>query len=434
MIVRVVLAALVVAVVALAIVALTSGPAYQVRLLFRDASGLVTGDSVLIGPSQVGSVQSIGLTPGGQAAVVIGLDGDAAPLRRGTVARIVANGLAGIASHYITLQPAAAPAPAIASGGTISESNTYSEVSLDQLFDTFNPLTRAGIRNLIRGQATSIAGRAADANRTLQYLDPALASTSQVTAELSRYEGQFDELLVKGSLAMQALASRSQQLTSLVSNTEQATGAIAQQSTALADSLALLPGTLSKSTATFAGLRRTLDALDPVVAAATPGARELPQLTTELDRFATTAGPTATALTSLIRSDPGLVTLLRATPPLAAAAATAVPALVTAMNASQPQLDYLRYYTPDVVGALTNLGQAGAYFDANGHYLRTQPFFGAFGLSAANQLTSRPPSQRYHGLQVVHGRCPGAAVQPAPDHSAPRHVPGCRPSSTPPGP
>ncbi len=26
-----------------------------------------------------------------------------------------------------------------------------------------------------------------------------------------------------------------------------------------------------------------------------------------------------------------------------------------------------------MIGALTNLGQAGAYYDANGHYVRTQP-------------------------------------------------------------
>jgi phospholipid/cholesterol/gamma-HCH transport system substrate-binding protein len=105
------------------------------------------------------------------------------------------------------------------------------------------------------------------------------------------------------------------------------------------------------------------------------------------------------------------------------------------MNDSQSQLNYLREYTPDVVAALANLGQASAYYDANGHYTRTQPMFSAFGLSSANELTPLPPNQtRYQGLQVVHGRCPGGAVQPPPDHSAPVRVPGCNPATTPPGP
>ena len=65
---------------------------------------------------------------------------------------------------------------------------------------------------------------------------------------------------------MQALASRSQQLTDLVAKTDTATGAIARQSQALEQALTLLPGTLNRSTGTFAGLTTTLDALDPLVA------------------------------------------------------------------------------------------------------------------------------------------------------------------------
>ena len=149
-------------------VVLSSGSPYRVRLLFSDASGLVSGDQVMIGPSSVGSVQSISLTDNGQAAIVISLDGSAAPLYRGTVARIEENGLAGIASHYITLQPAPARGNAqIPSGGTIPQSDTYAEVSLDQIFNTLNAQTRQGLRNIIQGEATSIKGKALEANRTL---------------------------------------------------------------------------------------------------------------------------------------------------------------------------------------------------------------------------------------------------------------------------
>ena len=61
--------------------------------------------------------------------------------------------------------------------------------------------------------------------------------------------------------------------------------------------------------------------------------------------------------------------------------------MIKEFNDSQPQVDYFREYTPDVVAALSNLGQTGGYYDANGHYARTQPFFGAFGVNGANQLT-----------------------------------------------
>jgi phospholipid/cholesterol/gamma-HCH transport system substrate-binding protein len=104
------------------------------------------------------------------------------------------------------------------------------------------------------------------------------------------------------------------------------------------------------------------------------------------------------------------------------------------MNDSQAQLDYFREYTPDVVAAFANLGQVGGYYDANGHYARTQPGFFAFNLDAANQLQARNPQDRYSGLHKLINRCPGGAVQAPPDGSAPWQVPGCSLTSVPPGP
>ncbi|HTW13237.1 MAG TPA: MlaD family protein [Solirubrobacteraceae bacterium] len=412
--------------VAAVVVLLLSGSPYTVRLLFSDASGLVTGDQVMIGPSNVGSVQSIGLSGSGQAVIVISLNGDAAPLYRGTVARIEENGLAGIASHYITLQPATARGAQIPSGGTIPESDTHAEVSLDQLFDTLDPLTQKGLRNIIRGEATSIKGKSAAANATLHYLAPVLQSTSNVTAELSRYEPSFDQLLVRGAQTMQALASRSEQLTSLVDETDQATGAIASQAQALETALGLLPGTLTKSTSTFAGLRQTLTDLTPLVNAAKPAVVQLPQFARALDDFGTTAVPTLQALADLVQSPSGngLVKLLQEAPKLERVAATGFPDIIASLEAqeSSGQLAALRDYTPDIIAALTNIGQDGGYYDANGHYDRSEPFYGAYGITAGGDLTDTLPDDarnggqpdRYGGLTLVKsGRCPGGATQPA---------------------
>jgi phospholipid/cholesterol/gamma-HCH transport system substrate-binding protein len=436
--------ALALAAIVVVYVLLAGGSSYSVRLLFSDASGLVTGDQVFIGPSSVGSVQSIGLTDTGQAAVVISVDGDVAPLYRGTVARIEENGLAGIASHYVTLQPAASTGSRIPSGGTISQNDTYAEVSLDELFDTLNPPTQQGLRNIIRGEATSIKGKSAAANATLHYLAPLLQSTSQVTAALDKYEPSFDRLLVDGAQTMQHLASRSEQLTELVDQTDQATGAIAKQSSALQTALGLLPGALTKSTTTFAGLRATLAALTPLVDVAKPAVTRLPEFATALGELAKLGTPTMNALAKLISGGSGgnLTKLLLETPKLEALAVTAFPNIIASLEAqeSSGQLAYLREYTPDIIAALTNLGQLSGYYDANGHYSRSEPFYGAYGISGG-ELTDTLPDDaqnggtpdRYGGLTVVKtGRCPGGATQPAGDGSMPEAVSGCDSSNTPP--
>ncbi|WP_249009230.1 MlaD family protein [Conexibacter sp. DBS9H8] len=421
--------ALIAAVIAVIAVVTVAPARYRLVLVFSDASGLVSGDEVLVGPAQVGLVDSIGLTPDGQAAVTVSLDPVLPlPLHEGTVARIEDSGLASIAGHYITLQPGPARAPALASGATIPSVDTHAEVSFDAVFDSFGAPTRAALARIIGGEATAIRGRSAAANATLHYLDPALGSTAALTAELTRQEGAFDGLLVHGATALGALAARAGQLETLVSATATATGAIAARAGALQRTLTVLPLTLTRSRRTLASTIVTLNTLAPVVSVATGAVRRLPAFSAALDTLLRVAEPTVTRLARVL---PAAAGLLSATPGLARASRVAFPADIRAMNVSQTQLDTLLAYTPDIVSALSDLGQAGAYYDANGHYVRTQPFFNAFSLTAANQLTLRSPADRYAGLTHVSARCPGSAVQPSPDGSTPYAVPGCNPAQTP---
>jgi phospholipid/cholesterol/gamma-HCH transport system substrate-binding protein len=429
-------AALLAAVIVILILILGSSSPYTVRVRFQNASGLVTGNNVLIGSAAVGTVSSIGLTPNGLAEVTLHLH-DVGRLHRGTVARIYEDSLSGIAAKYVQLEPGPNSAPVIHSGGTIGQGHTYSEVNLDALVNSLNAKTRAGLANTIQGEAASLQGKGKAANQTLKYLAPGLQSTSRVTQELIRDEPSFDGLLVQGAKAMSALSSRSDELTQLVSNTSQTAGAIDDQSAALQQSLDLLPGVLNRSTTTFAGLDRTLNSLTPVVNASKPGVVDLPQFLSELDATSTKAGPTVQALNDLISNPSGngdLISLLQESPSLAAIASRSYPEMIKQFEQSDPQLSYLREYTPDVVAALSDVGQASSNYDANGHYVRTQPDVFAFTVNGAHQLVSQFPSERYAGLHHVTNRCPGSAVQPAPDGSAPNAVAGCDSTQVPPGP
>jgi phospholipid/cholesterol/gamma-HCH transport system substrate-binding protein len=431
------LGALGVAVIVLAVLLFSGGNPYTVRLDFQDAGGLVVGNQVMVGPAIVGTVNGITLTNDGQAQVQISLDSQDAPLHQGTVARIYENSLSGSANRYISLEPGPKQSPMIQSGGLIGGSNTYSFVSLDQLFNTIDQPTRAGLRNFIRGEAATIQGRTSQAHRTLLYFAPALAATSNVTQELTRSEPIFDQLLVQGARAMSQLASRGQQLTQLVANGNAATRAIASQAQSLERALSLFPSTLTRSTVTFRGLDATLPSLTQLVQKARPALQRFTPFAAGLRGLLKVSVPTLASLDALIHNPAGtgdLTSLALETPSLAKLAEKAFPRLIKEMNDSQKQLNYLRYYAPDVVAALTNLGQVAGYYDGNGHYARTQPTFFAFKIDAKNRLQSKPPSQRYKGLQLAGNRCPGSAIQPAPDGSAPWRVPGCDPPSTPPGP
>ena len=93
--------ALVAAVVVLAVLILTGGNSYSLRLNFQDAGGLVSGNQVMIGPAVVGTVNGVSLTNNGEAQVQVSLDPRYAPVHQGTVARIYENSLSGNANRYI---------------------------------------------------------------------------------------------------------------------------------------------------------------------------------------------------------------------------------------------------------------------------------------------------------------------------------------------
>jgi ABC-type transporter Mla subunit MlaD len=66
-------AAVAIALVVVGVILLSSGTNYQVRLVFGDASQIVSGDQVQVAGISVGSVSNIALTPNGQAQLTINI-------------------------------------------------------------------------------------------------------------------------------------------------------------------------------------------------------------------------------------------------------------------------------------------------------------------------------------------------------------------------
>jgi phospholipid/cholesterol/gamma-HCH transport system substrate-binding protein len=84
-----------------------------------------------------------------------------------------------------------------------------------------------------------------------------------------------------------------------------------------------------------------------------------------------------------------LSALLDETPSLLDKAHAVVPPTNRVLTALLPVLDFLRPYTPELVGALTNLGSAAANYDANGHFLRVYASSGSL-LFAGQSSTLSP--------------------------------------------
>ncbi|MDX6648867.1 MAG: phospholipid/cholesterol/gamma-HCH transport system substrate-binding protein [Solirubrobacteraceae bacterium] len=440
--------AILVAVVVVAVILLSGGGGTTYKLRFQNAGQLVKGDEVQVGGRAVGTIKEIKLTNDNQAEVTVEMH-EFAPLHEGTTAIIRATSLSGIANRYIALQLGPNSARELKDGQTIRTERTTTPVDLDQLFNALDPKTRKGLQDLVQGSAEQYQGKGRQANDSAKYFNPFIASTTKLVREVNSDQAALTRFIVESSALVTALADRRSDLTGLVSNANATTAAIANENTSFANALELLPTTLRRGNSTFVNLRSTLDDLDVLVNASKPVAPRLTPFFRELRPLVAAARPTIADLRKLVRQ-PGpnndAVELLRKAPRLSAVTAPFSRNAITALRKSQPVIEFIRPYAPELVGWFRDFGQSASPYDANGHYARIAPQFNAFQFSdtPVPALTPQSPANRMDQNGVPNyffpapRRCPGAASQIPADNSAPWRdstaTLDCDPSVVPPGP
>ncbi|MEZ5154570.1 MAG: MlaD family protein [Solirubrobacterales bacterium] len=443
------------------VVVLTAGSDssdYEITAEFTNASQLVGGEVVTIGGTEVGRVTDIRLAANGDALVSFTVDGEYAPLERGTTAQVRSFSLSGVANRQIqlTLPPRGRGGDEIPDGGTMSRAETVSEVDLDQLFNTLDPKTVADFKNVIKGFATSYRGVGAEANRGFRYLNPFLSTSRRTFAELTRDTPALEQLIVNGSQLSGTVASRRDDLSALVGNLDSMMNAIARQRTSLRTALSRLPGFMRNFNTTAVNLRATLDDLDPLVAASKPVADRLGPF---FRNFRAASADLVPAIRDLDRiteapgSDNDLVDLTRLQPKLAKIAVGpvrrngerrrgALPESSAALRDSLSQLAFFRAYSPELTGWFDDFGHSGV-IDANGGLGRIGTTFNTFSIGANDLpivdlagLLKQTPAEQIGALDIGnYRRCPGSNERPAPDGSNPWNPGGdsCDPSIIPPG-
>jgi phospholipid/cholesterol/gamma-HCH transport system substrate-binding protein len=456
------IAALVVGVVVVAVLLLGGGGSYEVTAKFENASQLVGGEQVVVGGTSVGKVSDIELGPNGEALVTFTVDEQYAPLQRGTTATIRSYSLSGIANRQVqlTLPPDGQQSEEIPDQGVMEQSETVSEVDLDQIFNTLNPRTISNLKKVIRGFETSYDGVGPQANRGFKYLNPFLSTSRRVFGELSRDQRTFERLIVDTSQLSGALASRSPDISLLVHNLNGMMGAIARQKESLARAVGELPNFMREFNTTAVNLRATLDDLDPLVNASKPVAIKLRPFFRQFRRASADLVPTVRDLDAIVKrkgKKNDLVELTKLQVPLAKIGVGpvnrngqqregALPESATALEGGLPQLAFFRAYTPELVGWFDDFGHSGVY-DANGGVGRFSTVFNTFSFSTASPIppdlipfSTTPPVNPFTqpGFTTNQNeRCPGANERNPGDNSTPFTDNGtldCDPSQVPTGP
>jgi phospholipid/cholesterol/gamma-HCH transport system substrate-binding protein len=450
------IAVLVVAAVAAAFVLAGGGQPYTVTAKLQSASQLVKGNEVTVAGKRVGTVRAIRVTADSQAEVELTIDDDAyTPLRTGTRAIVRQLSVSGQANRYIDLQLGGANGAKIDDGGAIPAKDVAAAVELDELFDIFDQETRPQIKRTIKGLSEFGAGRTDEANAALQYLNPALSSSSRLFAELTRDRPALERFIVQTARLTGDLAARDEDLAGVVDNLGQTMQALSAERDDLGDAVERLPTFLRRTNSTFVNLRATLGDLDPLVADARPVVRnDLRPLFAQLRPFAADAGPTLRDLSQTIQAsgrDNDLVDLLNTQPAVDRIATQsaqrngkerpgAFAETRRAVNGAIPQVAFLRPYANDLVGWFDDFSTSGLY-DALGSFSRAGLELNGMTLDPGAGLLPVPPELRKQLLSAGtvigrNNRCPGSAERQAPDRTNPYRPSEdypCDPKQVPPG-
>jgi phospholipid/cholesterol/gamma-HCH transport system substrate-binding protein len=412
------------------------------KLVFETGGQLVKGNEVLIGGQPVGSIEDVELTENAQAEISISID---RPLHEGSSAVIRSTSLSGIANRYISITPGPDNAPELSDGSIITQVDTTAPVDLDQLFNTLREPERKALQDIIQGSAVTYGGPdyekgvvtgAEDANQTYKYLSPSLVATDRLLQELGRDQRVLTDFLVNGASVVTAVAERRDDVSGLVSNSNEALGAIASQNRNLDRALVALPPALRQANTTFFNLRDALDDLDPLVNTSKTATKDLAPFLRQLRPVVKKSVPVFRDLRRAVDrrgKSNDLADAAGDLAPLESRASSAIPAAVAAMQEGDDELQFLRAYAPDIASTLGGLTRAAGYYDANGHYLRAAPAgLGIFRYTggAAPNLEPIPVDQIFADYgpfgtdnNQVFRRCPGGATQP---------IAGSNPFSSPP--
>ena len=319
-----------------------------------------------IGGRRIGSITDIKLTDNNQAEITIEVAGRlraAAPGHDGDDPRDARCRASPTATSQLT--PGPNSNKKLDDGALLGTEKTTTIVDLDQLFNTLDPKTRKGLQNVIQGSATqlrtarALAGQRARPSTSTRPVDDRHARQPgpQGPADAAALPHRLVRARDRGGRQARRPDRR------WCPTPTRPPARSRDENEALDATLAALPTTLRKANTTFVNLRSTLVDLDELVDASKPAPKELAPFLRVLRPLVEASAPT---IHDLLDADqqagPGQrrsSTSSSKTPTLAASrGARRSRDAITALRRSQPVIDYIRPYAPDLVAGSATSARA----------------------------------------------------------------------------
>jgi virulence factor Mce-like protein len=375
-----------------------SGGGYQIQALFDNAGLAVPGETVRIAGANVGTVGALTVTKHNLASVTLNIQNkDFEPWYSDATCSIRPQSLIG--ERYVDCEPGSstsAPLQKITRGADAGQyllpvDRTSSPIDTDIVQDISQDSVRQSLSLILNELGTGLAARGSDLNQVILRADPALAQTQKILDLLSSQNKTLAELATNASQVLGPLAKSRKQLADFIRQANTVAGVSASQRQQLSQSIALLPGFLSKLRPLMANLNQLAKSGTPDVTALGSSAGSLSTAFKALVPF---ADKSKTALQNLATSAQKSQGFLEDSLPLVkevrevAASANPPAQLLQKLSGNLQQRGAIQ----QLMGLLFYAAGVSNGYNADGHYARITPILGsctgavttAFGGCSAN--------------------------------------------------
>ncbi|HEX4362201.1 MAG TPA: MlaD family protein [Pseudonocardia sp.] len=341
-----------------------AGNTYTVKVALPSATNIVDGGTVQLNGFEVGSVSSIEAQEN-QAILELKIDRDYAPLHEGAVVLVPFKALLGERVVDITDGPST---NAVIPNHGLIVGQMPKPTEFDQILNTLDAPTLDHLKSLVNGLDDTVKGHEADVNATLQASGPALQALGGVLDAVGTDGPAIRALVTRLNELTGTVADHQNDVRTIVTQLTRLTSLAASRQQQLRDSLSALPPTLETA-------KTTLDKVPPVAHKVVPLLHDLDPATEKLESVAGNLNPllkdlrpalhdlrpTLRDLNELFDNTPGLLDSYNN---------GAAQGLTEALDNLSDPLDFLRPYTPEAIGWLSNWNSAFANYDSNGHFAR----------------------------------------------------------------
>jgi phospholipid/cholesterol/gamma-HCH transport system substrate-binding protein len=258
---------------------------YEVKVPFDEATQLAEQSDVRISGVNVGKVQKIELSPGGdQALATAAIDAQYAPLPESTRAILRTKTLLG--ETYIELTTGSREGPELEDGGILPQANVAQSVQLDEIFRTFNAETRSAFQEWMQEAGVAIAGQGQNLSYALGGLEPTFTEFDRLFRVLDSQRVAVGQLFSNGATTFRALRGREGELASLIESSNALFQTTARRDRDIEALFRAFPTFLDESRLTVNRLKGFSIKANPLMKQLVPAAEELSPTLIALSKLA----------------------------------------------------------------------------------------------------------------------------------------------------